>query len=234
MYLMTGWVERVWGSKTLPVLTFMYWMVKAAAPVKWAQNVLVCCPVLVIYYSLSGCIISWRNMEPHFSEWIGLLVISMPWKLPPCNWYQKGQPLYHRWVLWLEMISQYPSQVLSLPLMADNNLTLPAAKSTLVPKADRVIARNEEWSATGGTPLSITSCSLSMNSGLASIDLSQEMLDKESRGKLKGKIKWLGSKLKREREFHSAILGNYEEETVQDMEETRYRMHLYWYKQKIQ
>ena len=29
------------------------------------------------------------------------------------------------------------------------------------------------------------------------------------------------------------MLANYEDETVWDMEETRYRMHLYWYKQKI-
>ena len=34
-------------------------------------------------------------------------------------------------------MSQYPSQVLSLPLMADNDLTLPAAKSTWVPQAER-------------------------------------------------------------------------------------------------
>ena len=36
-----------------------------------------------------------------------------------------------------------------------------------------------------------------------------------------------------EREFHSAMLSNYEDETVLDMVETRYRMHLYQYKQKI-
>ena len=42
-----------------------------------------------------------------------------------------------------------------------------------------------------------------------------------------GKIKSLKSKLKREREFHSSMLHNYEHETVWDMEETRYRMHLY-------
>ena len=41
--------------------------------------------------------------------------------------------------------------------MADNNLILPAAKSTWVPQADRVVIRNEERGATGGTPLSITS-----------------------------------------------------------------------------
>ena len=34
-------------------------------------------------------------------------------------------------------------------------------------------------------------------------------------------------------EFHRAILDNYEDETVWDMDETRYRMHLYQYKQKI-
>ena len=46
-------------------------------------------------------------------------------------------------------------------------------------------------------------------------------------------MKQLKSKLKKEREFHRAILANYEDETVWDMEETRYRMHLFWYKQKI-
>ena len=72
-----------------------------------------------------------------------------------------------------------------------------------------------------------------MSSGLASIDLTQEMLDEKSREKLKGKIKQLESKLKKEREYHRAKLDNYEDDTVWDMEGTRFRMHLYWYKQKI-
>ena len=38
------------------------------------------------------------------------------------------------------VISHYPSQVLSPSLIADNNLTLPAAESTLVHQADRVAA----------------------------------------------------------------------------------------------
>ena len=103
-----------------------------------------------------------------------------------------------------------------------------------MPQADRMVARNEETGTTGGTPLNITSHSSSMSSGLASIDLTQEMLDEDSREKLKGKIKQIESKLKRKGEFHSAMLGNCEDEIVWDMEETRYRMCLYWYKQKIQ
>ena len=59
--------------------------------------------------------------------------------------------------------------------MADNTLTLPAPESTWVPQEDRVVVENEESGATGGTPLSITSCSLSTSSGLASIALTQEM-----------------------------------------------------------
>ena len=126
---------------------------------------------------------------------------------------------------------QYPSQVFSPPFMADKSLTLPAAESTWVPQADRVIVGNKERGATGSSPLSITSCSSNISSRLASIDL---MLDEESREKLKIKMKQLESKLKKEREFHRAILDNYEDETVWDMEETRYGMHLYWYKWKIQ
>ena len=51
--------------------------------------------------------------------------------------------------------------------------------------------------------------------------------------KLKGKISLLKSMLKKERQFHRAILANYEDEIVRNMEETRYRMHLCPYKQKI-
>ena len=40
--------------------------------------------------------------------------------------------------------SQYPSQVLSPPFMADNSLTLQAAKSTWVPQAERLVIRNED------------------------------------------------------------------------------------------
>ena len=116
--------------------------------------------------------------------------------------------------------------------MAANSLTLLAAESTWVPQADRVIVGNEERSAAGGTPLSITSHSSRMSSGLANINLTQEMLDEESREKLKGKMRQLKSKLKKEREFHRAMLANYEDE-MWDMEETRYRMHLYQYKEKI-
>ena len=56
----------------------------------------------------------------------------------------------------VRVISQYPCQVLSPSLMANNNLTLPVAESTWMPETDRVVARNEEKGATGGTPLSIT------------------------------------------------------------------------------
>ena len=65
--------------------------------------------------------------------------------------------------------------------MAKNNLTLPAAGSTQGPQTERVTIGNEERGATGGTTLSITSCLLSMSTGLASIDLTQKMLDQESR-----------------------------------------------------
>ena len=41
-------------------------------------------------------------------------------------------------------------------------------------------------------------------------------------------MRQLESKLKKEREFCRGILANFEDETVQNMEETRYRMHLYW------
>ena len=105
---------------------------------------------------------------------------------------------------------------------------MPAAESIWVPQADRLVVGNEERCVIEGTPLSITSHSLSTSSGLASIDLTQEMLDEESREKLKGKMRQLERKLNKEREFHRAILTNYEDETVQNMEETRYRMHLYW------
>ena len=81
--------------------------------------------------------------------------------------------------------SQYPSHVLSSPLVADNNLTLPAAESTQVPQAERVVIRNEERGATADTLLSITSLSSSTSSGFASIDLTQETLDEESRENLK-------------------------------------------------
>ena len=69
--------------------------------------------------------------------------------------------------------------------MADNNLTMPAAESSQVPQADRVIFRMEERGAVGGTPMSITSHSLRMSSELANIDLTQKALDEESREKLK-------------------------------------------------
>ena len=59
---------------------------------------------------------------------------------------------------WAGVSSQYPSQVFNPPSMADNSLTLPAVESTWVPQADRVVVGNGERGATGGTPLSITSC----------------------------------------------------------------------------
>ena len=71
--------------------------------------------------------------------------------------------------------------------MVDNNLTLPAAASTWLPHSDRIVVKNEEKGATGGTPLSMISHSSSTISRLASIDLTQETLDEESREKLKVK-----------------------------------------------
>ena len=79
--------------------------------------------------------------------------------------------------------SHYHFQVFTPASMTDNNLTLLVAKSTLVPQADRAVVANEERGATGGIPLSISSCSLSTSNRLASIDLTQEKLDEESRGK---------------------------------------------------
>ena len=52
---------------------------------------------------------------------------------------------------------QYLSQVFSPLLVSDTSLMLLAAKSNQVPQAQRVVIRNEERGATGGTPLSITS-----------------------------------------------------------------------------
>ena len=82
--------------------------------------------------------------------------------------------------------SQHPSQVLNPPSMADNSLTLLAAESTQVPQTDRVVVGTEERGAIGGTTFSITSCSSSTSSWLASIDLTQESLDEETREKLTG------------------------------------------------
>ena len=67
--------------------------------------------------------------------------------------------------------------------MAGNNLTLPAVKSTQVPQAERMVIRNEERGATGGTLSSITPHSSSTSSELTSIDLTQETLDEEGREK---------------------------------------------------
>ena len=129
--------------------------------------------------------------------------------------------------------SQCPSQVLSPPSGADSSFTLLAAESTQVPQGDRMVIGNEERCAIGGTPLSITSCSSSASSGLANIDLTKEMLDEASKEKLTGKIMGIKDKLKKKRKFHGTILANYKDETIQNIEEIRYRMHLYWYKPKI-
>ena len=50
-----------------------------------------------------------------------------------------------------------------------------------------MVIGNEERGAIGGTLLSITSHSSSTSSRLPNIDLAQEMLDEESKEKLKGK-----------------------------------------------
>ena len=73
----------------------------------------------------------------------------------------------------------------------------------------------------GGSPLSITSYSSSTSSRFTNIDPTQTMLD-ENRKKLKGTIRQVRNKLKKEREFHRAILANYEDETMQNIEETRF------------
>ena len=79
---------------------------------------------------------------------------------------------------------------------------------------DKMFIGNEQRGAIGGTLLSITPHSSSTSSGLASIDLTQEMLDQESREKFKGKIWQIENKLKKEREFHRATLANFEDETI--------------------
>ena len=79
------------------------------------------------------------------------------------------------------------------------------AESTWVPQADRMVVGNEERGAIGGIPLSITSHSSSTSSLLANIDLTQKMLDEESREKLKGEIRQIENMLRKEREFHRAI-----------------------------
>ena len=50
----------------------------------------------------------------------------------------------------------------------------------------------------------------------------------------KGKMRQLESTLKKERGVHRAMLATCEDETVWDMEETRYRTYLYQFKQKVQ
>ena len=84
--------------------------------------------VLVISYSLSGYVISWRNTEPHFMQWIGLPVISMPWRLTSMTLISESATIMPQVSTVIGVTSQYPSQVLSPSLMADNNLTLPASQ----------------------------------------------------------------------------------------------------------
>ena len=96
-----------------------------------------------------------------------------------------------------------------------------------------MVIGNEERGTVRGTPLSITSHSSSTSSRLAKIYLTQEMLEEQNREKLKVKVRQPKNRLKKEREFYRAMLANYEDETIQNMEETRYRMHLYQYKEKI-
>ena len=82
--------------------------------------------------------------------------------------------------------------------------------------------------------MNIISWSSSTGSRLANIDFSQELLNEESKEKLKGKIRQIENKLNRERGFHRTIFANYKNEIMQNVKETRYRMHLYWYKERIQ
>ena len=81
--------------------------------------------------------------------------------------------------------SQYPFQIFSPPSMADNNLTLPAAKSTQVPQAERLAIGNKETGATGGTSLNVTSHSSSTSSWLTNIGFTEEILHEENWEKLK-------------------------------------------------
>ena len=69
-----------------------------------------------------------------------------------------------------------------------------------------------------------------MSSRLASIDLTQEMLDEESREKLK--VKWGGSKISWRKGNFIGSHSLTEDKTMWDMEKNRYGMYLYWYKQK--
>ena len=102
--------------------------------------------------------------------------------------------------------------MLSPFLGTESSLTLPAVKSNWAPQVDRMVIGNEERSAIGA--LSITSHSSNTSGGVANIDLTQEMLDEENKEKLKGKIIQIEGKLKRGREFHSAMLANYKDETM--------------------
>ena len=103
-----------------------------------SQNVLACCSKLVIFFSLSGCVISWRNIKTQFGvdritgNLYAMEVASMTLVSKRATIMSQVRTL--AWV-----ISQYPSQVFSLPSMADHNLTLPGAESTQVPQADRVV-----------------------------------------------------------------------------------------------
>ena len=68
-----------------------------------------------------------------------------------------------------------------------------------VPKVNRENIGDDERGATGGTPVRITSCSLSISSRLASIGPYQGNGGWEEQRKLKGKMTWLKIKLKKER-----------------------------------
>ena len=97
--------------------------------------------MFVIYYSLSGCVVSWKLWNPIFRvnritsdlyamEVASTILISERATIIPQVSVMVG------------VSSQYSFQVLSPPLMTDNNLTLPADESTHVPQGDRVIIRN--------------------------------------------------------------------------------------------
>ena len=73
--------------------------------------------------------------------------------------------------------------------MADTSLSLKAAKFMQVPHVDRWLLEMKKDVLLDASLFSIASHSLSTSIWLASIDLTQEMLDEGGKEKLKGKMR---------------------------------------------
>ena len=91
----------------------------------------------------------------------------------------------------------------------------------------------DERSAVRSTPFNVVSYFSSGSCGIARGDLTHEMLGEGSRNSILGKEQKLKNKLEKEREHHLSILESYLNETLRNIEETCYRMHLYWFQKKI-